>query len=160
MTILTWFSSNLFLHFQYLYDLQHINIVKWKVLLLVALLLGSDWRFKCLSNTLWYVMSRHDNIIKWKHFRRYFPLGRGIHRSPVVAPQRPHKGQWRGALMFSLIYVRMNKRLSTHSERRWLAMPSRSLWSHCNVFNKSHRDILSTDLLYTYHFFVDIKGTK
>ena len=30
---------------------------------------------------------------------------RGIHRSPVNSP---HKGQWRGALMFSLIYVRLN----------------------------------------------------
>ena len=30
---------------------------------------------------------------------------RGIHRSPVNSP---HKGQWRGALMFSLIYVWIN----------------------------------------------------
>ena len=44
----------------------------------------------------------HDDVIKWKHFPRYWPLVRGIHRSPVKSP---HKGQWRGALMFSLIYV-------------------------------------------------------
>ena len=42
----------------------------------------------------------HDDVIKWKHFPRYWPLVRGIHRSPVNSP---HKGQWRGALMFSLI---------------------------------------------------------
>ena len=36
----------------------------------------------------------------WKHFPRYWPFVRGIHRSPVNSP---HKGQWRGALMFSLI---------------------------------------------------------
>ena len=44
--------------------------------------------------------SRHDNIIKWEHFLRYWPFMWGIHRSPGNSP---HKGQWRGALMFSLI---------------------------------------------------------
>ena len=44
--------------------------------------------------------SRHDDVIKWKHFPRYRPFVRGIHRSPVNSP---HKGQWRRALMFSLI---------------------------------------------------------
>ena len=39
----------------------------------------------------------HDDVIKWKHFPRYWPFVRGIHRSPVNSP---HKGQWRGALMF------------------------------------------------------------
>ena len=46
--------------------------------------------------------SDHDDVIKWKHFPRYWPIVRGIHRSPLKSP---HKGQWRGALMFSLIYV-------------------------------------------------------
>ena len=48
----------------------------------------------CTSNSL------HDDIIKWKHFPRYWPFVRGIHRSLVNSPP---KGQWRGALMFSLI---------------------------------------------------------
>ena len=38
-------------------------------------------------------------------FPRYCPFVRGIHRWPVKSP---HKGQWRGALMFSLIYARIN----------------------------------------------------
>ena len=42
----------------------------------------------------------HDNIIKWKQFPRFWPFVRGNHRSAVGGP---HKGQWRGALMFSLI---------------------------------------------------------
>ena len=42
----------------------------------------------------------HDDVIKWKHFPRFWPFVRGIHRSPVNSP---HRGQWRGALMFSLI---------------------------------------------------------
>ena len=47
----------------------------------------------------------HDDVIKWKHFPRYWPFVRGIHRSLVNSP---HKGQWRGALMFTLICVRVN----------------------------------------------------
>ena len=38
----------------------------------------------------------------WKYFPRYWPFVWGIHRSPVNST---HKGQWRGALMFSLIYA-------------------------------------------------------
>ena len=47
----------------------------------------------------------HDDVIKWKHFPRYWPFVRGIPRSPVNSP---HKGQRRGALMFSLICVWIN----------------------------------------------------
>ena len=43
--------------------------------------------------------------IKWKHFPRYWPFVRKIHRGPVNSP---HKGQWRGAFMFSLICVWIN----------------------------------------------------
>ena len=42
----------------------------------------------------------HDDVIKWKHFPHYWPFVRVIHRWPVNSP---HKSQWRGALMFSLI---------------------------------------------------------
>ena len=47
----------------------------------------------------------HDDVIKWRHFTRYWPFVRGIHRSPVNSP---HNGQWRGALMFSSICVWLN----------------------------------------------------
>ena len=47
----------------------------------------------------------HDDVVKWKHFPRYWPFVRGIHRSPVNSP---HKGQWCVALMFSLICVWIN----------------------------------------------------
>ena len=47
----------------------------------------------------------HDDVIKWKYFPRYWPFVREIHRSPV---NFPHKGQWRGALMFTLICARKN----------------------------------------------------
>ena len=47
----------------------------------------------------------HDDVIKWKHFPRYWPFVQGINRSPVNSP---HEGQWRGALMFSFICVWIN----------------------------------------------------
>ena len=47
----------------------------------------------------------HDDAIKWKRFPRYWPFVRGIHRFPVNSP---HKGQWRRALMISLICVWIN----------------------------------------------------
>ena len=47
----------------------------------------------------------HDDVIKWKHFPRNWSFVRGIHRSPVNSP---HTGQWRWALMFSLICVWIN----------------------------------------------------
>ena len=50
-------------------------------------------------------MSTNDDVIKWKHFPRNWPFVREIHRSPVNFPR---KGQWRGALMFSLIYAWIN----------------------------------------------------
>ena len=43
---------------------------------------------------------QHDDVIIWKHFRRYWPFVRGIHQWSVDSP---HKAQWHGALMFSLI---------------------------------------------------------
>ena len=46
----------------------------------------------------------HDDVIKWKYFPRYWLFVRGIHRSPVNSP----KVQWRGALMFSLIWPWIN----------------------------------------------------
>ena len=61
----------------------------------------------------------------WKHFPRYWPFVRRIHRSPVNSP---HKGQWRGALMSSLICTWINS---------WINNPAagdlRRHRAHCDV---------------------------
>ena len=49
--------------------------------------------------------AHHDDVINWNCFPRYWPFVPGIHRSPVNSR---HKGQWRGALMFSLICAWIN----------------------------------------------------
>ena len=64
------------------------------------------WRLWALVDLLWScIFGAHDDVIKRKHFPRYWPFVRGIHRSPVNSP---HKGQWRGALMFSLTCLWIN----------------------------------------------------
>ena len=70
----------------------------------------------------------HDVVNKWKHLPRYWPFVRGIYRSPV---NTPHKGQWRRALMFSLICAWINGK---QWWRWWFGTPSRPLWRHCNDF--------------------------
>ena len=47
----------------------------------------------------------YDDVIKWKHFPCYWSFVRGIHRLSVNSP---HKGQWRRALMSSLICAWIN----------------------------------------------------
>ena len=89
--------------------------------------------FAWLSEWLWFNPGEHGrmftrllNYIKhtwWRH-QKHFPR----YRSPVNSP---HKGQWRGTLMFSLICA-LHKRFSKQSWGWWFKMSSRSLWRHCN----------------------------
>ena len=59
-----------------------------------------------LFSTIWdrlpdsFCGPQYNDVMKWKHFPRYWPFMRGISRSSVNSP---HKGQWRGALMLSLL---------------------------------------------------------
>ena len=73
-----------------------------------------NFQMRCIELTLNYnrifkqqcsFRGSHDDVIKRKHFPRYWPFVKGIHRWPVNSP---HKGQWRGALLFSLIYAWIN----------------------------------------------------
>ena len=72
----------------------------------------------------------HDDVIKWKHFPRYWPFVRGIHPFPVNSP---HKGQWRRALMFLLICVWINGWVNNREAgdlRRYLAHYDVSVMSY------------------------------
>ena len=60
-----------------------------------------EQRFQLPTTTNNYLRI-HDDVIKWKHFPRYWPFVRGIHQWLV---DFPHKVQWRRGLMFSLIYA-------------------------------------------------------
>ena len=82
----------------------------------------------------------HDGVMKWKHFPHYWPFVRGIHRSPVNSP---HKGQWRGALMFSLICVWIKgwvnrheagdlRRHHAHYDISVMVISLLNFWHHCS----------------------------
>ena len=88
----------------------------------------------------------HNDVIKWKHFQRYWPFVRGIHRSPVNSP---HKGQWRGALMLSLICVWIDGWVKK-SWGWWLGTSSRPSWRHCSFEGGMRMHTLLTKLGYTY----------
>ena len=67
--------------------------------------MGDGSMLVCIPLSTLGFLDNHDEVIKWKHFPRYWPFVWGIHRSPVNSP---HKGQWRDALMFSLICTWIN----------------------------------------------------
>ena len=67
----------------------------------------------------------------WRHQMETFSalLDLCAGNSPPV--NSPHKGHWRGTLMFSLICA-LNKRLSKQSWGWWFETPTRSFGRHCN----------------------------
>ena len=98
----------------------------------------------------------HDDVIKWKHFPRYWPFVRGIRRSAVNSP---HKGQWRGALMFSLICAGINAWVNNRDAgdlRRHRGHCDVSVMTHfleTNIFGQQkhlHRLVWTTVVLLAY----------
>ena len=82
----------------------------------------------CCCDTVW----RCHQI---KHFPRHWPFVRRIHRSPVDSLTKASDAD----IFFDL---RLNKRLSKQSGRRWFETPLRSLWCHCNDEIYSSRPIV------------------
>ena len=86
-------------------------------------------------------------ILSWwrhrmQHFSRYWHFVRGIPRSPANSP---HKGQWRRALMFSLICA---NRLLSKQWRRWgFRTSSRSLWRHHNGLDTCYIFVMDANIV-------------
>ena len=92
----------------------------------------------------------HDDVIKWKHVPRNWPFVGGIHRSPVNSP---HKGQWRGALTFSLICVWINAWVSNREagdSRRYRAPNDVIVMSKCVSLNENIRIVILTLLNFVF----------
>ena len=70
-----------------------------------------DWPFRMISESMCRDVYEVEGIsVTWwrdqkETFSALLALCAGIHRSPVNSP---HKGQWRGALLFSLICTWIN----------------------------------------------------
>ena len=72
------------------------------------------------------ITKRHDDVIKWKPFPRYWPFVRGIHRWIPISQRPVTRG-------FGVLFdQRLNKQLSKLSKRRWFETPLRSLWRRSN----------------------------
>ena len=66
------------------------------------------WRKGSLVSALWHPITAlcHDDVIKWKHFPRYWPFVWGIHRAPVNPPLK-----WPVARSVDILFdLRLNKR--------------------------------------------------
>ena len=79
----------------------------------------------CVRRNLLY----HDDVIKWKHFPRYWPFVRGNSPETGEFPtQRPVTRSFDG-----FVDLRLNKRLSKQWWGWWFETLSRPLWRHPNV---------------------------
>ena len=112
------------------YDiLQHWNVLGWYEWLSVKAK-TSPFFIINISTADVLVGQGHDDVIKWKRFPRKWPFVRVIHRWPLNSP---HKGQWRGALMFSLICASINGWVNNHE-----AGDLRRHRTHYDVTVRSH----------------------
>ena len=82
------------------------------------------------TGTIMFATGDHDDVIKWKHFPRYWPFVRGIRRSPVNSP---HTGWWRRALMFSLICASINGWVKIGEAGELRCHRAHYDITHCNV---------------------------
>ena len=96
----------------------------------VSRLLGRSGRLPNSHHCLFMYIAyaQHDDVIKWKHFPRYWPFVRGIHQSPVNFP-----AQRSVTRSFDVFFdLRLYKRLSKQSWGWWFETLSCPLWRHCN----------------------------
>ena len=71
----------------------------------------------------------YDDVIKWKHFPRYWPFVRG--NSPIPGEFPAHRPVTRS---FDFLFdLRLHKWLSKQSWGWWFETLSWSLWCHCNA---------------------------
>ena len=54
-----------------------------------------------LKHLFWW---NHDDVIKWKHFPRYWPFVRGIHRSPVNSHTKASDAELR-SFLWSVLWI-------------------------------------------------------
>ena len=70
--------------------------------------------------------TKHDDVIKWKHFPRCWPFARNSTVPGEFPAQRPVTRS------FDVFFLRLNKRLIKESWGWWFETPSHPLWRHRN----------------------------
>ena len=76
----------------------------------------------------------HEDIIKWKHFPRYWPFVQEFTVTGEFPTQRPVTRSF--DVFFDLC---LNKRLSKQSWGWWFDTLSRPLWRHCDETTNCHK---------------------
>ena len=107
---------------------QHFGVLDiWTSWCCAAKYMPTQFAARCEGpvGASWGDTQTHDDVIKWKHFPRYWPFVRGIHRSPVTRS-------------FDIFFdLRLNKRLSKQSWCWWYETLSCPLWHHCNALGQN-----------------------
>ena len=119
----------------------------WEAAFLVR---EASFGVKSTTGKTWRAWKRKPT--RWRHQMETFSalLAFCAGNSPMNSP---HKGQWRGALIF--FYLRLNKRLSKQSWRRSFETPSCALWRQYNEINAAwwRCDIEAISILLLILFF-------
>ena len=109
----------------------HAHPLKYSYLFCSTLWSKSHWRLNLYYYTgtvPLFFMSDHDDVIKWKHFPRYWPLCGEFTGDRWIPRKKPMTHSF--DVFFDLC---LNKWLSKQSRGWWFETPSRSLWRHCNA---------------------------
>ena len=110
------------------YSIDQLSYGKWST----RIALWTNYPMENVSHASlpWPII--HVDVVRWKHFPRYWPFVRGINWSSVeIHSQRPET--WSFDVFFDLL---LNKLLSKQSRRRSFEMPSCPLWRHCDAQEK------------------------
>ena len=123
------FAGDLRRHDPHVTWLEYRNLLTSKREIQVKYKMGTLW-WKIHNAGL--TKQNHDDVIKWKHLPRYWPfVGGNLPATRGFPWQRPVTRNFDAS--FDL---RLSKRLSKQSKRRWFETPLRSLWRYCNVVRK------------------------
>ena len=107
------------------------------------------FRVTCqIHDSGWWYIWRCKDTTWWRHQMETFSASLAIcaGNSPVSG-EFPHKGQWRGVFMFSLICVWINGWVN-NGEAGWYETPSCPLWRHRNEFWQAFDTLWSSDALW------------
>ena len=77
------------------------------------------------------IVEWHDDVMKWKHFLRYWPFVRGIHRSRWIPRTKASDAE-----LWYFLDLRLNKRLSKQPWGWWFETPAWLSWRHRNGYIK------------------------
>ena len=90
----------------------------------------------CLHATKMQMHQMHDDVIKWKHFPRYWPFARGITGHRWIPRTKAIDAE-----LWCFLWSHPNKRLSKQWWSWWFETPSCPLWRQRNVYRYVQYDL-------------------